>query len=85
MTHLRFEKRFIAQHIGNFSEKHKKVSKFASKKRLSRKLHVTLKIANRDCVARLNREHKGKRHITTYYCDVCVNKPRMHIGRYHIK
>ena len=62
-----------------FSEKHRRTSGSASENTLNRKLHIMRKGAKRDCIVCSNREFKGERHIMSYYCIACANKPRMDV------
>lgn len=53
--------------------------------RLNGKLHIILTGKKQDCKVCSRRDSAGKRHATTYFCDTCPGKPRMHMGECFIK
>ena len=49
--------------------------------RLNGRPHVILTGRKRNCKVCFYRNKAGEGHETTYNCDTCPDKPRMHLGR----
>lgn len=90
MTHLKFVKLLVDQLIGNFRQN--STSREYSytpntEARLNNHLHIIRSGTKKDCVVCSNRKIPGERRQTHYFCDTCLEKPRLHIGncfeRYH--
>ena len=89
-NHLRFLKTLVEQLRGPYRQHRKQAStSVTDEPRLNGKLHVVLKGAKRDCKVCSDRNKPGGRRETSYYCDTCPEKPRMHLGdcfiKYHTK
>ncbi|CAK9827044.1 hypothetical protein ANTRET_LOCUS4783 [Anthophora retusa] len=92
LTHLHFRKILVDKLRGDFRQPRDRASISTSNSdeiRLNRKLRVILSGTKKDCKVCSSRNKPGGRHETTYYCDTCPDKPRMHLGQcfinYHTK
>ncbi|CAK9810844.1 PiggyBac transposable element-derived protein 4 [Anthophora plagiata] len=81
MTHYKFVKALIDQLRGDFRESRMRPSTSSAENRLDNKLHIPdVRQRKRDCIVCSDRKTPGGRRQTTYYCQMCVNQPAMHIG-----
>ncbi|CAK9816518.1 PiggyBac transposable element-derived protein 4 [Anthophora quadrimaculata] len=90
LSHLRFLKTLVEQLRGPYRQQREQASTSHSDEiRLNGKLHVILKGPKRDCKVCSDRSTPAGRRETSYYCDTCPDKPRMHLGycftKYHTK
>lgn len=92
LSHLQYVKTLVDQLRGDFRQTRDRASTSTSsfnEIRLNGKLHVILTGVKKDCKVCSQRNKPGERHQTTYYCDTCPDKPRMHLGdcfiKYHTK
>ncbi|KAL2731765.1 piggyBac transposable element-derived protein 4-like [Vespula squamosa] len=87
-SHLHFLKTFVEQLRGRYRQNREQAST-SDEPRLNGKLHIVLKGAKRDSKVCFNRNKSGDRRETSYYCDTCPDKPRMHtedcFTKYHTK
>ncbi|CAK9829646.1 Histone-lysine N-methyltransferase SETMAR [Anthophora retusa] len=82
LTHLHFRKILVDKLRGDFRQPRDRASISTSNSdeiRLNGKLHVIFTGTKKDCKVCSNRNKPGGRHKTTYYCDTCPDKPRMHL------
>lgn len=83
LTHLQFRKNLVNKLKGDFRQPRERASKSTSNPdevRLNGKLHVILTGTKKDYKVCSTRNKPGGTHKTTYYCDTCPDKPRMHLG-----
>lgn len=83
LIHLQFRKNLVNKLKGDFRQPRERASKSTSNPdeiRLNGKLHVILTGTKKDYKVCSTRSKPGGRHKTTYYCDTCPDKPRMHLG-----
>ena len=90
MSHLKFVKLLVEQLVGNFrrdSISREYTHTPNTEGRLNNHLHIIRSGTKKDCVVCSNRKIPGERRQTHYFCDTCLQKPRLHIGncfeRYH--
>ncbi|CAK9809212.1 PiggyBac transposable element-derived protein 4 [Anthophora quadrimaculata] len=90
MSHLKFVKLLVEQLVGNFrrnSISREYTHTPNTEGRLNNHLHIIRSGTKKDCVVCSNRKIPGERRQTHYFCDTCLEKPRLHIGncfeRYH--
>ncbi|XP_017791899.1 PREDICTED: LOW QUALITY PROTEIN: piggyBac transposable element-derived protein 4-like [Habropoda laboriosa] len=90
MSHLKFVKLLVDQLVGNFrqnSTSRDSIYTPNTEGRLNNHLHIIRSGTKKDCVVCSNRKIPGERRQTHYFCDTCIEKPRLHIGdcfkRYH--
>nr|XP_027198261.1 piggyBac transposable element-derived protein 4-like [Dermatophagoides pteronyssinus] len=80
LSHLQYIKTLVDELKGSFVryDKNRYLSSH-NDTRMNGKLHIMLTGKKKDCVVCSNRV-SGKRHETTYFCDSCPDKPRLHLG-----
>ncbi|KOC61853.1 hypothetical protein WH47_06276, partial [Habropoda laboriosa] len=83
MSHLKFVKLLVDQLVGNFrqySTSRDSIYTPNTEGRLNNHLHIIRSGTKEDCAVCSNRKIPGERRQTHYFCDTCIEKPRLHIG-----
>lgn len=92
MTHFKFVSTLVKQLVKDFREGSRKFGRPSTidvEERLKREPHFNMKSENKkkDCMVCSNRNVKGERRQTHFYCETCTRKPGLHPGvcfkRYH--
>mgnify|MGYP003406709624 FL=1 len=93
MPHFKFVSELVKQLVGNFRQgslSSGRPSTTDDEERLNGKPHYNMRINNKkskDCMVCSNRNIKGERHETYFFCETCTRKPGLHPGecfkRYH--